>query len=580
MSSPDELPTQTFHLPQKERALVDAALSAAQKGEWARRLWAKDATLWTGKDEGQWLGWLDLLPASPAALASYKAIADEVKKDELEDVVLMGMGGSSMAPEVLAATFGIAKGHPKLHILDSTDPAQVAEVAAKVDLQRTLCVVASKSGSTLEPACFLAYFQQRLESNVGVEAPRRIVAITDPGSKLEAQAKAGKFRAIVNGNPSVGGRFSALSPFGLLPAALIGVDLDALMARATAMAEACRLPGADNPGLQLGVALGAMARAGRDKLTIISSPGIRSFGAWLEQLVGESTGKQGKAIIPLDREAAGTPAQYGNDRVIVHVRRADGADPVQDAAIQALIAAGQAVVRIDLRDAYDLGAELFRWEVATAFAGAVLGVNPFDQPDVEASKIASRRLTAAYEVTGSLQAETSFLETEGVKLFSDGRNAFALGAACGGTRTLASILKAHLARAHDGDYVALLAYLPMTAPHEARLQAARHRIRDAKRVATCLGFGPRFLHSTGQAYKGGPSTGVFIQLTCDDAKDLAVPGSKYTFGVVKAAQARGDFEVLAERGRRALRVHLGADVAAGLHAFEAAIASALGTDAR
>ena len=575
-----ELPTQTFHLPQKERALVDAALSAAQKGEWARRLWAKDATLWTGKDEAQWLGWLDLLPASPAALASYRAIADEVKKDGLEDVVLMGMGGSSMAPEVLAATFGIAEGRPKLHILDSTDPAQIAEVAARVDLQRTLAVVASKSGSTLEPACFLAYFQQRLESNVGIEAPRRIVAITDPGSKLEAQARAGKFRAIVSGNPSVGGRFSALSPFGLLPAALIGVDLDALTARATAMAEACRLPGADNPGLALGVALGALARAGRDKLTIVSSLGIHSFGAWLEQLVGESTGKQGKAIIPLDRERVGSPEQYGSDRVIVHVRRADGADAAQDAAIEALVAAGQAVVRIHMRDAYDLGAELFRWEVATAFAGAVLGVHPFDQPDVEASKIASRRLTAAYELTGSLQAEVPFMETEGVKLFSDGRNAFALGAACGGTRTLASILKAHLARAHDGDYVALLAYLPMTGPHEARLQAARHRIRDSKRVATCLGFGPRFLHSTGQAYKGGPSTGVFIQLTCDDAKDLAVPGSKYTFGVVKATQARGDFEVLAERGRRALRVHLGADVAAGLHAFEAAIASALGTDAR
>lgn len=562
----------TLQLPPALRAEVDAALAEATRSGLVRRLWNKEAAVWTGKDEDRWLGWLDLLPAKPADVASYRAIAEQARKDGLKHVLLLGMGGSSLCPEVLAMTFGQRAGWPDLHVLDSTDPGQVKLLESKVDLKRTLVVVSSKSGSTLEPNAFMAYFLDRVRAALGKEeGGKRFVAITDPGSSLEKVAKAEGFRAIVHGQPTVGGRFSALSPFGLLPAALIGVDLDQYLARATAMAQACRTEAvAENPGAALGVVLGALAKERVDKLTIVTSPGVSDLGAWLEQLVGESTGKMGKAIVPVDREAVGAPGVYGDDRLFVHVRLEGAPDP-QEAAVAALEAAGKPVVRLRMKDALDLGAELFRWEVATAVAGAVMGVHPFDQPDVEASKIATKRLTAELEKTGSLPAETPVFEEQGVELFADARNAQALG----GARTLGAALKAHLARVKPGDYVALLAYVPMTAAHEERLQAARHRIRDAKRVATCLGFGPRFLHSTGQAYKGGPGTGVFLQVTCDDAQDLPVPGMKASFGAVKAAQARGDLEVLFERGRRAVRLHLGKDVAAGLGTLEAAVAEAL-----
>jgi len=325
----------------------------------------------------------------------------------------------------------------------------------------------------------------------------------------------------------------------------------------------------------LGIVLGSAAKAGRDKITIVTSPGISDLGAWLEQLIAESTGKQGKGIIPVDREDLGGPEVYGNDRVFAYLRLEGAPDAQQDAKVAAIEKAGHPVLRIAVADKYDLGQEFFRWEIATAVAGSIIGINAFNQPDVEASKIATRNLTSEYEKTGSLPAEKPVLEDKGIKLFTDEKNAAELAKAAGSDKTLVGYLRAHLNRIKAGDYFAVLGYIQMNEAHEKALSGIRMNVRDTKHVATCLGFGPRFLHSTGQAYKGGPNSGVFLQITCDDAVDLPVPDQKYTFGVVKAAQARGDFQVLAERGRRALRVHLGADLKAGLASLAAAVKQAI-----
>jgi transaldolase/glucose-6-phosphate isomerase len=462
-----------------------------------------------------------------------------------------------------------------LHVLDSTDPAQVARIERSVDLARTVVVVASKSGSTLEPNVFKQYFFARVQEVVGETAGQRFIAITDPGSKMEAVAARDGFWRVFHGQPSIGGRYSALSLFGMVPAAIMGLDVDTLLQRTDVMVDACRNEDPrDNPGVVLGTILGVAGVRGRDKVTFVTSPRLSDLGAWLEQLIAESTGKNGRALIPVDREALAPPAVYGNDRVFVYVRHASAADAGRDAAVDALESAGHPVVRIDIDDVIDLGQELFRWEIATAVAGAIIGINPFDQPDVEASKVATRKLTSAYEESGKLPDEEPLFTGDGITLFTDAANARALQAAVGAQPTLTSYLEAHFNRAQPGDYVAVLAYVDMNEAHERLLQQLRHVIRDRKRVATCLGFGPRFLHSTGQAYKGGPNTGVFLQVTCDDAADLPIPDQRYTFGVVKAAQARGDFAVLAERGRRVLRVHLPSDVAAGLRRLNAALAIA------
>jgi glucose-6-phosphate isomerase len=505
-------------------------------------------------------------------------LSQEVRKEGFTHALLLGMGGSSLCPEVWKETFARIPGSPELFVLDSTDPAQIRSLEASIDLAHTLFIVASKSGSTLEPNIFKAYFFDRATQAVGADkAGSRFIAVTDPGSNLEKEARGEGFRHIFAGLKSIGGRYSALSNFGMVPAAVMGLDVDKLLDEAERMLHACApgVPAGDNPGLVLGTILGVAATEGADKLTLISSPGIRDLGAWLEQLIAESTGKQGKGIIPVDREEVGAPAVYGNDRIFAYLRLEDAPDVVQDAAVAALESAGRPVVTIRVATKYDLGEEFVRWEIATAIAGAVIGINPFNQPDVEASKIATKALTSEYEKTGTLPSEAPFFEGAGIKLFADAKNAAALAGAAGSSPSLTSFLKAHFDRLGQGDYFALLAYVEMNAAHETVLQRARHRVRDGRGVATCLGFGPRFLHSTGQAYKGGPHTGVFLQVTCDDGLDLQVPGQKYTFGLVKAAQARGDFQVLAERNRRALRVHIGSDVAAGLRALEAAIEKAL-----
>jgi transaldolase/glucose-6-phosphate isomerase len=567
---------QTHVLPAALDAEVKKALADWDAQGGTRRLFAGDASLWTGSDEASWLGWLGLVSAELDDLTPLRRLQEEVKREGFTHALLLGMGGSSLCPEVLAETFGHVPGYPQMHVLDSTDPAQVRAVEAKVDLAKTLFIVASKSGSTLEPNIFKAHFFERAKQVVGAgKAASRFVAITDPGSSLEQAARAEGFRHVFSGLKTVGGRYSALSNFGLVPAAVMGLDVEKLLDEAQRMEQACApgVPAAENPGLVLGTIIGVLARRGIDKITLVASPGISDLGAWLEQLIAESTGKEGKGVIPVDRERLGPPAAYGPDRLFCYLRLSSAPDAAQDAAVEALEADGRPVVRIAVASPHDLGEEFLRWEIATAIAGAVLGINPFNQPDVEASKVATKALTSEYEQTGQLAAEEPFFTGEGLKLFADPANTEALLAA--GDRSLVGLLKAHLQRLGEGDYFAVLAYVAMTRAHEDAMQGFRHLVRDRKRVATCLGFGPRFLHSTGQGYKGGPNTGVFLQVTCDDAQDLPVPGQKYTFGVVKAAQARGDLQVLFERKRRALRVHLGSDVAAGLLTLDEAIRKAL-----
>ena len=550
---------------------VETALIDWQNNRKVERLWARDASLWTGKDENKWLGWLDIVDEQQSTIRRFTNFAAEVKDAGLSHALLLGMGGSSLCPEVLAKSFGKINGFPELHVLDSTDPAQVKAVEKKVDLANTLFFVSSKSGTTLEPNIFKQYFFGRAKEALGEDrAGSHFIAITDPGSKLRQEAEKDRFRKIFLGVPTIGGRYSALSDFGMAPAAAMGIDVGRFLDRSKEMVMACGSTAKDNPGCILGVILGTAYNHGRDKMTVVASPGIYDLGAWLEQLVAESTGKNGKGLIPVDREAIGAPDVYGEDRVFVYLRSQAAPDDLQDSAVQNLEKAGQPVIVISVTDVYDLGQEFFRWEFATAVAGSIIGINPFDQPDVEASKIETRKLTEEYERTGSLPPETPFFEGGEIKLFADDQNASELRSAAAET-SLRGYLKAHLDRIKTHDYFALLAYVAMNDEHEQLLQVARHSVRNRKHVATCLGFGPRFLHSTGQAYKGGPNTGVFLQITCDDAQDLPVPNQKYTFGVVKAAQARGDFEVLSERGRRALRVHLGADVPAALARLNDAI---------
>jgi transaldolase/glucose-6-phosphate isomerase len=532
-----------------------------------RRLWQKDASLWTGTDEAKWLGWLDITDEQIAHAAKLQEIAADVKSGGFRDILLLGMGGSSLCPEVLALTFGQTPGFPQLHVLDSTDPTQIKSFEDKLDLAKTLFIVSSKSGSTLEPNIYKQYFFERVRETVGTaKAGNHFIAITDPGSQMQQVAEVDHFRHIFFGRPSIGGRYSALSNFGMVPAAAMGLDTGKFLARTKEMVDACQpaTPVEQNPGVMLGLILGTAATMGRDKITLITSPGISDLGAWLEQLLAESTGKVGKGIIPVDREALGSPDVYGNDRIFAYVRLESAPDAAQDAKVAALEKAGQPVVRIAMMDTYNLGQEFFRWEIATAVAGSIIGINAFNQPDVEASKIETKKLTSEYEENGSLPAEKPVLDEAGIRLFTDEKNAAALAQATGSDRSLQNYLRAHLARLGAGDYFAVLAYVEMNPEHESLLQNLRHAVRDRKHVATCLGFGPRFLHSTGQAYKGGPNSGVFLQITCDEAQDLPVPEQRYSFGVVKAAQARGDFAVLAERNRRALRVHLGSDVKAGL----------------
>jgi transaldolase / glucose-6-phosphate isomerase len=555
----------------KVTVAVDAAANtetiAAEMKAWAkdgviRRLWAKDAKLWTNKGEAKWLGWLDIPTRVQQVLPQLTAFAAKVKAGGYSDAVLLGMGGSSLGADVVSATFGRQSDAPAFHILDSTDPDEIAALDAKIKLETTLFIVASKSGSTLEPNIFKAYYFDKLVKLVGKKkAGAQFVAITDPGSQMEKVAKTDGFADIFLGDPQIGGRFSVLSPFGLVPAAAMGIDVTAAQAEAAAMQAACGPLCAPhvNPGVKLGVALGALANAGKDKLTVIASSGLDSFGAWLEQLVAESTGKGGKGIVPVDGEPLAKAAKYASDRVFVSLAFKGKND--HEALLKDLAAKKQPIIRIEV----DGPAQLFRlfylWEIATAAAGASLGVNPFDQPDVEAAKVKTRALMDK----GGVGPEPYAINENGVLVFAP---------AYPKAKTLAEVLKAHFATVKPGDYFAINAFIERSTANATEFNAIRALVRDKTGAATALGFGPRFLHSTGQLYKGGANTGVFIQVTGNHANAKNVPGTAYGFGAVVDAQAAGDLAVLTERNRRAIRVHL-LDVKKGLKTLKAAVKTAL-----
>jgi transaldolase/glucose-6-phosphate isomerase len=563
----DKINDQQLDLPIGLMTVVGETLRDWKINQKGRRLWDRDTSLWTGHDESGWLDWLSIVDQQLDRLPEFLEIRKDILSAEFRDAVLLGMGGSSLAPEVFDMTFDTSFDFPEFHVLDSTDPEQIDVLESKLAIEDTLFIVSSKSGSTLEPNIFFEYFFDKIKKAVGEKAAgSHFIAITDPASKLDQTARERGFRHVFHGKPGIGGRYSALSDFGIIPALIMGVDVERLLRSARRMIHSCSpdVPVAENPGIVLGAVLGALGSRGWDKVTVIASSSIWALSPWIEQLLAESTGKTGKALIPVSEEPIGHPSTYGADRVFVYLRTTDSKENECEGHVDQLRAFGYPVVKIRLEGPYSIGQEFFRWEIATAVAGSIMGINPFDQPDVEASKIATRQLTDKYEKTGSLGEEPPFYEEEGIALYADESNARAIQHAGGAKPSLATLLKAHVDRLKTGDYFALMAYLNMNYVDEDLLQNIRKKVLDTKHVATCLGFGPRFLHSTGQAYKGGPRTGVFLQITADDARDLPIPGHRATFGIVKAAQARGDFSVLCERGRRCLRVHLKGDRMKGL----------------
>ena len=558
-----------------------ASAAAARLSRWAdervaERLWARDGSLWaaSGKAPAEvaaWLGWLDLPVVMQGRMGELERIAREVRADGYTRAAVLGMGGSSLAPELFSRVFGDALGGSaaaglELRILDSTHPDAVRGFREWAESARTIFCVSSKSGSTTEPNAFHAA--------MSAHAPALdFIAITDPDTALADLARSQGFRAIVDGPTDVGGRYSALSVFGLLPAALHGVDLGGLLARAAAMADACRRPAVENPGLQLGAAIGEAALAGRDKLTILTSPRLASLGDWIEQLVAESTGKADRGIIPVVGEQPGDAAAYGADRQFVAIALAGEENLESDALADELERLGHPVLRLELADRLDIGAEFVRWEVATAAAGMLLEIDPFDQPNVQEAKDATRALLDAYRANGALPQPAPLVAEVGIAAYGD---ATALG---DDPVTVDGALRALIETARPSDYLALLAYLPGDAATIEQLQRMRTLVRDRIGLATTLGIGPRFLHSTGQLHKGGPPSGIFVQLTADPRRDLPIPGWPESFGTLIAAQAAGDLAALQQRGRRVLRLHF-ADPEAGLARLEAMMHATLGELAR
>jgi transaldolase / glucose-6-phosphate isomerase len=573
--------------------LSPSDLSVFQEGcsDWdmslnSQKLWDRDPSLWTNQDEGKWLGWLDIIDRQFSGVDELQEFSKEVQARKFEQIVLLGMGGSSLCPEVLALTFA-KELKTKFRILDSTDPTQIRNLRESIAIDRTLFIVSSKSGTTLEPNIYEEYFYNELKAVISdpKDLGSRFIAITDPGSKLEAVAKRLEFWKVFHGDSSIGGRYSALSDFGIVPAAAMGIDVVEFLKSARRMELSCSkgAPSDSNPGVQLGVFLGTLARSGRDKVTLICSKDVDGLGAWLEQLLAESTGKVGKGLIPVSEEPLGDPSLYGEDRVFAYIKGPGPSDQTPEALdaletkVKALEEAGQPVARFVIPRLIDLGQIFFQWEIATAVAGSLIGIDAFNQPDVEASKIETRKLTEQFEKKGELPPEKPIFEEGSIQIFADAKNENELFEIDAGKNTLASLLHAHLSRFKKGDYVAFLPYLTRDEENQEAVRQIREHVHVVLKAPTCLGFGPRFLHSTGQAYKGGPNTGIFFQLTQEDSTDLPVPGHKYSFGVVKAAQARGDLAVLYERGRRAIRIHLGRNVSGDLHKLSQAMDSALET---
>jgi transaldolase/glucose-6-phosphate isomerase len=550
----------------EHQAAVDRALVDLKENSIISRIWQHDHTVWKEDptEITNRLGWLHSPEVMVDVLPQIHKLVDAVRKEGYTHARLLGMGGSSLAPETYRVTFGVQKGYLELAILDSTDPGAVLEHVKRLDPAHTLFIVSTKSGGTVETISLFKFFYNWVAAALGEDrAGVHFIAITDPGSQLAETAERCKFRATFLNDRNIGGRYSALSYYGLVPAALIGVHVATLLQRAHTMACNCALEG-NNAGARLGAAMGTLALAGRDKLTLVTSPPIAAIGPWLEQLIAESTGKEGKGILPVVDEPVGSPTVYGSDRLFVYLRL-DG-DMTHDAKVRALIDAGHAVLQLNVRDLYDLGGEFFRWEMATAVAGHILGINPFDQPNVESAKALARQMVMAYQKEGALPVLAPTLETQGIAVYGDVA-----------AKSLSEAWSAFLAKSKPGDYVALQAYVQPTDATTVALQALRVKLRDHSKLATTLGYGPRFLHSTGQLHKGDGGNGLFVQFTSDAMSDVKIPdeagmdSSSITFGVLKLAQALGDRQALLNAGRRVIRFHLGKDVASGLKKLTAAL---------
>ena len=543
-------------------AAVGDRISGLEDDRFVSRLWAKDASLWTDDPEGQAvisnaLGWLNLTEKMVAARDELADFATGLRQAGFRHVVYMGMGGSSLCPLVFQRSFNTGADGLPLTVLDTTDPATVLAIDHSVPLEETLFIIASKSGTTAEPLAFGEYFYGRLREMKGDAAGGNLAVVTDPGTPLVGMARERGYRQVFLNFPDIGGRFSALSYFGLVPATLMGVDVAGLLARASRMTEACRAPAPENPGVVLGAVMGELALRGRDKVTLVVPPAVATLGAWLEQLMAESTGKQGKGLIPVAAEPLGSPEEYGDDRLFVHTRIRGEEDGATGDRLADLEAAGQPLVTIDMDSPLDLGREFYRWEIATATAGAILGINAFNQPNVQESKDNTNRLLEVVSRQGRLPGEKPTLVEPPLSFY-------AAGTAVSATE----LLSGFLGESRPGDYIAILAYLTEDGATDSALERLRLLLRRRYRVATTAGYGPRYLHSTGQLHKGGPDTGLFLQLTVDDSVDADITGSPYGFSVFRSAQARGDLEALRGHGRRALRIHLGNDAAAGLAALE------------
>jgi glucose-6-phosphate isomerase len=550
------------------QSLVEETLRRIEQEQVIPRIWEKDAALWKTEEAHQKLilnslGWLTVARTMQERVDEIEAFADEVREAGFKHVMLLGMGGSSLCPEVFRRTFGSQAGFPELLVLDTTDPDTIASLENRIELEQTLFIVASKSGTTIEPLSFYKYFYERVGSLKAKRAGENFCAITDPGTLMERMAREAGFRRIFLNPADIGGRYSALSYFGMIPAALMGLDVRELLRRAVLMMDACAasVPASENPGALLGCVMGALALEGRDKLTLVADERIASLGLWIEQLVAESTGKEGKGIVPVAGERLDAPEAYGDDRLFVSIHVGEMSEDVNE-KLRALEEAGHPVLRRKLDDTHDLCAEFFVWEIATAVAGALMQINPFDQPNVQESKDNTNHLLEEFKRSGALPSQTAMVMEGELRVYGTEQVTKALAQTS--AHTLSSIVSGHLSRVRAGDYVALLAYIEETETHDELLEEIRLRLRERFKVATTTGYGPRFLHSTGQLHKGGADNGVFIQLTDEDKTDLAIPGEPYTFSVLKEAQALGDFSSLEKRNRRAIRFHLGSDAEIGL----------------
>jgi len=558
---------------------LEQGLAIVQEQDILKRLWKHDHTVWKSEPNeiANRLGWLHVAAEMKEVVPELKRFADEIRESEFQTIVLLGMGGSSLAPDVFQTTFGSADRYPGLFVLDSTDPGAILNLVEKIDIAKTIFIVSTKSGSTVETLSLFKFMYTKIADAVGADqAGMHFVAVTDPGSNLEKLAKKVRFRRIFLNNPDIGGRYSALSYFGMVPAALIGMDIDVLLDKALSVARASSEEVNVNeiPAAKLGIALGELAKAGRDKLTFIISQEIESFGDWVEQLIAESTGKEGVGILPVVREKLAAPHIYGDDRVFVwfHLKGDDSLTK----AFESLIEAGHPVIEIVLGDVYDIGGQFFLWEMATAIAGQRLGINPFDQPNVESAKVKAREMMAAYQEQGQLPAEAPLFEVDGINVYT-----IASGISFPAEEdppSLKEIFNGFLGAADPGAYFTVQAYLPDTDETYEVLSVLRHGLRDRTGFATTLGFGPRFLHSTGQMHKGDSGNGLFIQITSEKSADLEIPDeagddeSSISFGVLIQAQALGDRRALQEEGRKVVRFHLDGDVQGGIQILTDAVA--------